>query len=353
MILEPSRDELEAAHCWEADDHVPKRPEMTAYRRRMRLHQARWREAHGHPIGSQPLVPRAGKPSRPVGSRLPVDYARATGASFLTRAAHDAAMVRLSAKAKEPHQSLDAQRTWAELLWPTAFCFNLFGELAADLDVAGHAVRTWWPDVPGTVAAVRFEHSPGRLDRAYIGNLCAFGVAFVLDLGDGTRGILGVKTAYADWNKRQLPKPERLARYVEVSRRSGAFVADSIDAVNGTELIHVWLEHQLLHSMLQHPGGEWRWGRYVVVHPAGNTDFAGVCASYRGLLGDDSTFASTTVEELLGGGVLADPMVTAFRERYLPRARTGRATTDGTERGQYHPNSSATTIRSVLAGRPS
>lgn len=291
---------------------------MTAYRRRMRLHQARWREANGHPIGSQPLVPQAGKPSRPVGSRLPVDYARDTGATFLTPAAHQSATARLSAKAKEPHQSLDAQRTLADLLWPTAFCVNLFGELAADLELADNAVHLWWPDVPGTVVAVHFEYSPGRLDPAYIGNLCAFGVAFVFDLGDGSSGILGVKAAYSDWNKRQPPKPERLARYTEVTERSGAFRPGWIDAVNGTELIHIWLEHQLLHSMLQYPGGEWRWGRYVVVHPAGNTDFAGACAAYRGLLVDGSSFVSTTVEDLVGSGVFSEPMVAAFRGRYLP-----------------------------------
>ena len=318
MAVKPSRAELEAAHCWLTEDNVPKRPEMTAYRRRMRLHQARWREAHGHPIGSQPLVPQAGRPSLPIGSRLPVDYARTTGATFLTSAAHDAAAFRLSAAAKEPHQSLDAQRTWADLLWPTAFCFNLFGDLAADLELADRAVHTWWPEVPGHVVAVRFEHSPGRLDPAYIGNLCSFGVAFVLDLDDGSAGILGVKAVYADWNKRQPPKPERLARYIEVAERSGVFGAEWIDAVNGTELIHIWLEHQLLHSMLQHPGGEWRWGRYVVVHPDGNTDFTDACATYSGLLVDGSTFASTTAEDLLGRNVLPGATVAAFRERYLP-----------------------------------
>ena len=46
-----SREELEAAHCWEADDHVPRRPAVTEFRRRLRYHQARWREAGGHPIG--------------------------------------------------------------------------------------------------------------------------------------------------------------------------------------------------------------------------------------------------------------------------------------------------------------
>src|SRR5262249_62224184 len=79
----PNPEELESAFCWEREDEVPRRPEMTEFRRRSRLQQARWRERHGHPIGSQPIAPK-GKPSRPVGSRLPLDYARETGANFLT-----------------------------------------------------------------------------------------------------------------------------------------------------------------------------------------------------------------------------------------------------------------------------
>src|ERR1700704_6278269 len=79
-----SQQELEAAHCWEADDRVGGRPDMTDFRRRLRYHQAQWREANGHPIGSQPIVPKAGRPVRPVGSRMPTEYARETGANFLT-----------------------------------------------------------------------------------------------------------------------------------------------------------------------------------------------------------------------------------------------------------------------------
>ena len=74
----PSEEELEAADALERDDRVPGGPEMTAFRQRLRLHQSRWREAKGHPIGTQPIVPKPGKPSRPLGSRLPVDYAAET-----------------------------------------------------------------------------------------------------------------------------------------------------------------------------------------------------------------------------------------------------------------------------------
>jgi hypothetical protein len=311
-----SKEELESAHCWEADDRVPRRPEMTAFRRRLRYHQAQWREANGHPIGSQPIAPQPdGGPGRLVGSRLPLGWARETGANFVTAGALDAARARTSVI--EPHQSFDHQRLWADLLWSPAMAFNLFGDLAADLGLADRAVHTWWPNAPGTVGEVRFAHSPGRLDPTWLGNLVAFDVGFVLDLGDGTHGIVGVMTAYHEVNKRQPPKPSRLPRYREITDRSGFFGPGAIDAVNGTELIHIWLEHLLVLSMLQHPSRAWRWGRLVVVHPAGNSDFAEACTRYRALLVDQSTFASATVEELLDANVLPAPTAAALRERYV------------------------------------
>jgi hypothetical protein len=196
--------------------------------------------------------------------------------------------------------------------------FNLFGDLAADLGLADRAVHTWWPDTPGTVCDVRFAHSPGRLDPAWLGNLVALDVAFVLDLGDGIQGIVGVVTAYRDVNRPQPPKPARLPRYREITETSGAFGAGAIDAVNGTELIHIWLDHLLVLSMLQHPSRAWNWGRLVVVHPAGNTDFADACSRYRALLVDPSTFVSATVEELLEAKALPPHTATAVRDRYLP-----------------------------------
>jgi PD-(D/E)XK nuclease superfamily protein len=316
MADAPSREELEATHCWEAEDRVPGRPELTAFRQRLRLHQARWREANGHPIGSQPIVPRRGTPSRPVGSRLPLEYARKTGATFLNAGALDAARARTSFI--EPHQSFDHQRLWADLLWSPTMAFNLFGDLAADLEQADRAVHAWWPDTPGTVSEIRFAHSPGRLDPAYLGNLVAWDVAFVLDLGDGTQGIVGVVTAYHDVNKRQPPKPSRLPRYREITETSGTFGPGAIDAVNGTELIHIWLDHLLLLSMLQQTSRAWRWGRLVVVHPAGNTDYADACNRYRALLIEQATFSSVTVEELLDAKVLPARTATALRARYLP-----------------------------------
>jgi hypothetical protein len=311
------KQEFEAEHCWEAVDRVPGRPEMTAFRRRLRLHQSRWRESKGHPVGTQPIRPREGKPSRLVGSHLPLDYARDTGANFVSAAALDAARARTSIT--EPHQSFDYQRLRADLLWSPSMAFNLFGDLAADLGLADRAVHAWWPETPGTVNDVLFAHSPGWLDPSYLGNLMAWDVAFVLDLGDGTQGIVGVDIKYHDRTKRAESKPERLPRYVKVAKTSGIFGSGFTKAVNPTDLLVTWLEHLLVLSMLQHPSSSWRWGRYVVVYPAGNTDYAEAYTRYRGLLVDRSTFSSMTIEELLDAGVLPPRTTAALRDRYIPR----------------------------------
>ena len=286
---------------------MPGRPAMTDFRRRLRYHQAQWREANGHPIGTQPLAPKPGQGSRPVGSRLPLDYARETGANFVTPAAFEAAKARVSAV--ERHQSIDRQRIWAELLWSPTLAFNLLGDVDPD-----RAVHVWWPDAPGTVTAVRFSYSPGWLDPAYLGSLRSFDAAFMLD-----GGVVGVDVKYHERAKTEIPKPENLRRYLEVAERSGAFKPGATASVKGrSDLAVLWLEHLLLLSMLQHESGSWNWGRYVVVYPVENSDVADMCARYRELLADDSTFATMTLEDLLDSGALRKKTAAALRNRYLP-----------------------------------
>ncbi len=113
-------------------------------------------------------------------------------------------------------------------------------------------------------------------------------------------------------------KPTHLPRFVEIHDRSGAFAPGSVDALNPSRLSVMWLEHLLLLSMLQHESGRWTWGRYVVVHPEGNTDIAHASDEYRRLLADGETFSSVTIEDLLSAKVLAPKTGAALRRRYLP-----------------------------------
>ncbi len=308
-----SQADLEAAHCWLNHDRVPGRPEFTEFRRATRYHHAMWREAKGYPIGTRRIRP--GTPPRLVGSQLDLEFARASAATFLTPDAVAAARARTSFV--EAHQMFDHQSFWADLLSPEALAVNLFGDLAADLDLADRAVHTWWPDVPGRVTCVRFAHSPGRFDPSYSNSLRSFDAVVELALPDGSEGVLAIDVKYCEGAQRHGVKPTHMARFTEIHERSDAFAPGALDVINPSRLSLVWLEHLLLLSMLQHESGRWTWGRYVVVHPEGNTDLAEATSQYRELLASDATFTSASLEQLLSAEVLAPEAGAAIRQRYL------------------------------------
>ncbi|MET0580127.1 MAG: hypothetical protein ABW122_15830 [Ilumatobacteraceae bacterium] len=314
MIGSVRREDLEGAHCWLDHDQVRGHPELTEFRRGVRYHHAMWRMANGYPIGTHRVRP--GTPPRLVGSHLDLDFARERGPTFLTSSALAAARARTSFV--EPHQILDQQAWWADLLSSEAMAVNLFGDLAVDIDRADRAVHTWWPATPGRVTEVRFAHSPGRLDPSYANSRRSFDAMFVLALPDGSNGAVAIDVKYREVVERQGVKPTHLPRFVEIHDRSGAFEPGAADLLDRSRLSMIWLEHLLLLSMLQHESGRWTWGRYVVLHPAANTGIAGATDEYRTLLTDDATFTSTTMEDLLAAKVLAPRTAAALRRRYLP-----------------------------------
>lgn len=314
VVVAASQRELEVAHCWLDHDRVPGRPEVTEFRRAVRYHNAMWREVNGYPIGTHRIRP--GTPPRLVGSHLDLDFARESAATFLTTRAVAAARARTSFV--EPHQIVDHQSFWADLLCSEALAVNLFGDLAADLDRADRAIHSWWPGVPGRVTDVRFAHSPGRFDPGYSNSLRSFDAVFVLALPDGSDGALAIDVKYREAVQRNGVKPTHMSLFVEIHDRSGAFEPGAVDVLNPSRLSLIWLEHLLLLSMLQHESGRWTWGRYVVVHPEGNTDVAHANGEYRKLLADDATFTSASIEDLLSAKVLAPKTGAALRRRYLP-----------------------------------
>jgi len=314
MVGAVPREQLEDEHCWLDHDRVKGDPELTEFRRRVRYHHAIWRRDQGYPIGTHRVRP--GTEPRLTGSQLDLDFARESGATFLTNRARAAARAR--GLLVEPHQIFNQQSFWADLLSSEALAVNLFGDLASDLDRADRAVHAWWPGTPGRVIEVRFSHSPGRLDPSYSNSRRYFDAMFVLELPDGTLGVLAIDVKYREVVERTGVKSAHLPRFAEIHDRSGSFASGTVDLLHPTRLSIVWLEHLLLLSMLQHESHRWAWGRYVVVHPQANTNVASAIDEYHEVLADDATFASATIEELLDAKVLAPKTGAALRRRYVP-----------------------------------
>jgi len=313
-----SNDVLFAHHCLEFVDRVPGDPETTAFKRRARLHQALWREARGFASGTQPIRPSKKYPEpRDLGSRIAVEAARSTGANFLNDTVRRAVEKRLANP--QPHQTLNEDRLYCDLLSSMPMCFNLFAELQKDLDLANRAIHARWPTTPGNVAAVEFEWSPGRqLEGEYLENRSAFDVAFILDLGGGKKGVLGVETKYHEHCKREkIPSGKRIARYKAVVAASGLMSPANVEKVIGSDLQQIWLDHLLASSMPLHASQKWAWAGFALVHPARNPSYARAVERYQSLLSNPSTIQVTSIESLLQAGVLPEATAQAFKERYL------------------------------------
>lgn len=312
-----SREQLEEHHCWESSDHVAGDPDTTAFRRRARLQQALWREGRSLPEGTQPSLPRPGVVPRPLGSRLDLEFARRTGANFLSDATRDAVATRMARP--EPKQTLKTDRLYADLLSSMPMCFNLFGPLWADPALSSSLIRAWCPDMPADLDVVRFEWSPGRnVSGRYLENRTSFDVAFDLRLHDGSLATIGVETKYHEHCKREdTPSAKRLARYRQVAERSGIFHAGAVNEIVGTRLQQVWLDHLLALSLFQDTNSPRSWVKFVLVHPGRNPSYARVASDYRTYLRDSSTFEVMTLESLLDVAGFPAVIASAFRERYL------------------------------------
>jgi hypothetical protein len=310
-------DNFKSHFAFETVDKVSGDPETTEFKRRARLHQSLWREKMNFPIGSQPMLVKQGEPSRPLGSRMELSFAKETGANFLSDSIRSAVSDRL--QNPQRHQTLNEHRLFGDLLSSMPMCFNLFGTLSADLELANISVHSWWPDVPGKVGAVHFEWSPGRsIPGLYLENRSAFDVAFELELENGGRGILGVETKYhEDCKAEAIPSTERCNRYTKVSCVSNTFIDNANDEIIGTDLQQIWLDHLLALSILQERPQKWSWSKFVLVHPAKNSSYQRAIDRYKKCLKSNESFEVSTIESLLEKGVLEKNFSLAFTERYL------------------------------------
>jgi hypothetical protein len=87
-------------------------------------------------------------------------------------------------------------RIFDDLLSSQPLCFNLFGELAEDLNLATAVCRELWSERVSEVTAIEFEWSPGRADPRYLDNRSAFDVIVFHTTPAGGRGFVGIEVKY-------------------------------------------------------------------------------------------------------------------------------------------------------------
>ena len=293
----------------------------TRFRAAARLLQALWREdaelaigTHRNPDGKR----------RKLGSRINTASARA-GANFLTP--DIANLARREVVYREVGAIIDQERLWTNLLSSQPLCFNLFGALKLDKEKANRFFRSLFPDYVEQVEGIWFEHSPGRGDPTFTADHSAFDVFAPCVTTTGESGFVAIEVKYSE--TMMEPIAQIKPRYDELSAMAQVFNDPTAQALREAPLQQLWREHLLSRAMVEN--GLYGQGRFVVIHPAQNTNCGSAVRAYqRQLVSADPTvtgFQVSTLEECLSTlTAIGDPdTANALRARYLDFARIDRA----------------------------
>lgn len=293
----------------------------TRFKAAARLLQSLWRSDTGLPIGTHHSPD--GK-RRKLGSRINTTSARA-GANFLSP--EIANLARREVVYREVGAIIDQERLWTNLLSSQPLAFNLFGALKLNPDKANAFFRALFPDYVDRVEGIWFEHSPGRGDPAFTADHSAFDVFAPVITTTGESGFVAIEVKYSE--TMMEPVAQIKPRYDELSTTAQVFTDPTAQALREAPLQQLWREHLLSRVMVDN--GLYGQGRFVVIHPAANTNCASAVRAYRQhLVSADpevTGFQAITLEDSLS--TLTDigdqETASALRARYLDFARIDRA----------------------------
>jgi hypothetical protein len=243
-------------------------------------------------------------------------WAREELAGYLTPAIRAVVRREVLDDARVREKLYGAPRIFDDLLSSQPLCFNLFGELAGDLDLAGVVGSRLWPDLVATVERIEFEWSPGRRVGSFLNNRSAFDVVWFVETPDGGRAVIGIEVKYHE--NMRVRAALHQDRYDVVAGRAGIFSPDAIDELVRPPLQQLWLDHLLVLSLGQ-ADPELREVRFIVCAPDANAACAGVVARYRATIADPRSFGFLSLDTLTGALIDAGvPGSSELRDRYLP-----------------------------------
>ena len=277
---------------------------------RMRFHQSWYRaSALGLPWGVGPM-PHS---TRKLGSMLTVEDG-AAGRNFLAPELFELAKGRIAEKTG----TVDEFRLLHNMLSSQPMCFNLFGYLQLNLDLASRTFAALDPDVE-RVTDVRMEYAPEPA-ADYLNDRTAFDALVAYERKGGGRGFFGIETKLTEkFSQKEYDTPA-YRRWLEVPGAPWRLeAADELPRMAHNQL---WRNHLLAFSM-QHLSDEYETGTVAVVgHPL-DEELTRTIAGYRALLKDPDCLRVWSVDRIVEAAGDAVEMgaqkewLEAFKTRYL------------------------------------
>ncbi|MCB0506849.1 MAG: hypothetical protein KDD21_00980 [Bacteroidetes bacterium] len=230
-------------------------PQDTDFSAYARLLQSKWRQQKGFP-------------ELKLGNFIDTEFAKTSKANFLTDNIRQLVTHEIANK-KKTGGLIGEPRIWNNLLSSQPLCFNLFGELHFDLDLATKYFKQLFPNRIDTITAVKFEYSPGRGDTKYIGDHSAFDV-FVEYKKDDKKGFVGIEVKYAESLKEETKDKANKnfkEQYATLTNTCGLFKPNSVDFLRQPSLSQIWRDHLLCIATRQ----DYDEGFFVFLFPSKNS----------------------------------------------------------------------------------
>jgi hypothetical protein len=284
----------------------------SAFQARMRYHQSWYRDR----ILNLPYGVGPGPTGKPLGNMLtPEDGA--AGHNFLNADIAKLAEERIA----EGHGTLDSYRLRHNMLSSQPMCFNVFGPLAADLDLAAELLDQLVPETVSKVTRIAFEWAP-QPAAEYLGDRTAFDAFIEYQTSENRLCALGIETKLTEPFSQQSYDGERYRRWMRANDetwRDGA--ADHVQDIAHNQL---WRDHLLAIALQHHSASPYANVRLLLVRHPSDPDCAAAHGSYRALLQQDcDSLRVVALDELIHGWSARtnEPAhrawLRSFRMRYL------------------------------------
>jgi hypothetical protein len=227
------------------------------FARRMRFHQSWYRaEVLKAPYGTGP------KPSNTTeyGNMLRLEDGE-RGCNFLTAHIFEVAKRRLGMK----KGAIDRFRLLCNMLSSQPMCFNLFGPLVDDLELATQLAQAILPGEIQRVTKVQLEFAPEPA-RQFLNDQTAFDAFISFKDADNQAGFIGVETKLVEAFSGKMYRSERYNFWTEHPK--SPWLAERRLHLQRVEVNQLWRDHLLAAAMQLAPGARYGWGRFLLVyHP--------------------------------------------------------------------------------------
>ena len=241
-------------------------PKDSDFARYARLLQSKWREKKKYPIGKSDN-------GTEYGNYVETTFAENERINYLTDNVKKLVVSEVQ-NAETTKAMIKAPRIWNNLLSSQPLCFNLFGELYFNLDLATVFFKKLFPKRIDKVTSIMFEYSPCRGDKNFTGDHSAFDVFVEYTSVNEKTGFIGIEVKYAETlqegaDKVNFTYQKHEKEYLQLTKPE-IFKQDSIENLRKVPLFQIWRDHLLSISLLKN--NLYEEGFFVFLFPKANKE---------------------------------------------------------------------------------